>query len=111
MKIPRTLRLAALSLTLAFLSAFCLAGQSADGDRKVVAKTPAVYPTLARSMNIKGVVRLEALVLPNGNVKSVEVLGGHPILTQSAVTAVERWKYEPASHETKESVVIDFAAQ
>lgn len=108
MKIPHTLRLAAISLTLAFLSAFCLAGQSADGERKVVAKIPAVYPTLARSMNIKGVVRLEAQVLPNGNVKSVEIVGGHPILTQSAVTAVEHWKYEPASHETKEPVTIEF---
>ena len=111
MKIPLTLRLAAISLILALISIFCLAGQSADGDRKVVVKVPPVYPTLARSMNIKGVVRLEAQVLPNGNVKRVEVLGGHPILTQSAVTAVERWKYEPASHETKEPVTIQFNPQ
>jgi len=111
MKTPHALRLAALLLTLALISTFSSAQQSAEGERKVVVKTQAVYPTLAKSMNIKGVVRLEAQVLPNGSVKRVEVLGGHPILTQSAVTAVEHWKYEPASHETKEPVVIEFNPQ
>ena len=111
MKAPHTLRLAALLLTLALIATFSSAQQSAEGERKVVIKTQAVYPTLARSMNIKGVVRLEAQVLPNGSVKRVEVLGGHPILTQSAVTAVEHWKYEPASHETKEPITIEFNPQ
>ena len=111
MKVPRILRLAALLLTLALISTFCWPQQGAEAERKVVVKIPPLYPTLARSMNIKGVVRLEAQVLPNGNVKRVEVLGGHPILTQSAVTAVERWKYEPASHETKEPVTIQFNPQ
>jgi TonB family protein len=111
MEFPRALRRAALLLTLALISTFSWTQQSAERDRKVVVKTPAVYPTLARSMNIKGTVRLEAQVLPNGNVKRVEVLGGHPILTQSAVTAVEHWKYEPASHETKEPIVIEFDPQ
>ena len=71
-------------------------------------KTPANYPTLAHSMNIRGVVKLEALVAPNGTVKSVAVKGGHPILAQSAVTAVGHWKFEPAAHETKELVEIKF---
>jgi hypothetical protein len=44
-------------------------------------------------------------------VKSVDVKGGHPILTQSAVTAVGHWKFEPASHETKELVEIKFDPQ
>jgi TonB family protein len=111
MTIPRTLQLAAILLILAFISTSSWAGQAADGERKVVVKTAAVYPTLAKSMNIHGVVKLEADVLPNGTVKSVEVKGGHPILTQSAVAAVERWKFEPAAHETKESVQIEFTLQ
>jgi len=84
------------------------AQDSADGPRKVLIKTQAVYPTLARSMNIHGVVKIEALVLPNGIVKSVQVKGGHPLLTQSAVTAVGHWKFEPAPHETKELIEIKF---
>lgn len=84
------------------------AQDSAEGPRKVLIKTQAVYPTLARSMNIHGVVKVEALVLPNGTVKRVDVKGGHPLLTQSAVTAVGHWKFEPAAHETKEPIEIKF---
>jgi len=87
------------------------AQDAAEGVRKILVKTPAVYPTLARSMNIHGVVKVEALVLPNGTVKSVEVKGGHPLLTQSAVTAVGHWKFEPATHESKEPIEIKFDPQ
>ena len=62
-------------------------------------------------MNIRGVVKLEVRVAPNGIVKSVDVKGGHPILTQSAVTAVGHWKFEAASRETKELVEIKFDPQ
>jgi TonB family protein len=98
------------ALTLVFALAHSRAQESTDA-RKVVLKTPAVYPTLAQSMNIRGVVKLEARVAPNGTVKSVDVKGGHPILTQSAVTAVGHWKFEPASHETKELIEIKFDPQ
>jgi TonB family protein len=87
------------------------AQESSDGSRKVLVQTPAVYPTLARSMNIRGTVKLQAQVAPNGIVKKIDVLGGHPLLTQSAVTAVGHWKFEPAPHETKEAVEIKFDPQ
>ena len=80
----------------------------AEAPRKILVKTQAVYPTLARSMNIQGVAKLEAQVAPNGTVKSIVVKGGHPLLTQSAVTAVGHWKFEPAPHETKELVEVRF---
>lgn len=59
-------------------------------------------------MNIHGVVKVQAQVAPNGVVKSIEVVGGHPLLTQSAVTAVGHWKFEPAAHETRELIEIKF---
>lgn len=62
-------------------------------------------------MNIRGLVKVEALVSPNGTVKSVLVKGGHPMLAQSAVTAVGHWKFEPAAHETKEQIEIKFDPQ
>jgi TonB family protein len=89
-----------------------LVGQeSVESARKVLTKTPPLYPTLARSMNIHGVVKVEVQVLPNGNVKNVDVKGGHPLLTQSAVTAVGHWKFEPAAHETKELIELKFDPQ
>lgn len=87
------------------------AQEPSEGSRKVLVQTPAVYPTLARSMNIHGTVKLQAQVLPNGTVKKVDIMGGHPLLTQSAVTAVGHWKFEPAPHETKEAIEIKFEAQ
>ena len=97
------LLIAALSFV---VGSHCLAQDATT--RKVLTKTPAVYPTLARSMNIHGVVKLTAIVLPNGAVKSIEVKGGHPLLTQSAVTAVGHWKFEPEAHETTELIEVKF---
>jgi len=82
-----------------------------EGPRKIVLQTPAVYPSLARSMNIQGIVKLEAVVEPNGTVKKIDVKGGHPLLTQSAVTAVGHWKFAPAPHETKEQIEVKFDTQ
>ena len=62
-------------------------------------------------MNIRGTVKLLALVAPNGTVKKIDVVGGHPLLTQSAVTAVGHWKFEPGPKETKESIEIKFDPQ
>jgi TonB family protein len=87
------------------------AQESSERARKILVQTPAVYPTLARSMNIRGTVKLQAQVAPNGIVKKIDIVGGHPLLTQSAVTAVGHWKFEPAPHETKEAVEIKFDPQ
>jgi TonB family protein len=100
------------AMTVAFASISSQAQDSrGEGARKILVKTPAVYPTLAHSMNIHGVVKLEAEVLPNGTVKSIEVKGGHPLLTQSAATAVGHWRFEPAAHESKELIEISFSAE
>lgn len=84
------------------------AQDSPETTRKAIIKTQPQYPTLARTMHISGVVKLEATVAPNGTVKSINVKGGHPVLTQSAVSAVGHWKFEPASHETTELIEIRF---
>jgi TonB family protein len=109
----RKAAVAALLVALTFMFAPSLgrAQAPADSARRVLLKTPATYPTLAQSMNIRGLVKVEALVSPDGTVKSVVVKGGHPMLAQSAVTAVGHWKFEPASHETKELIEIKFDPQ
>ncbi len=84
------------------------AQEASEGVRKVVTKVVPLYPALARSMNIRGNVRADVLVAPNGTVKSVEVKGGHPVLAQAALDAIRQWKWEPAPHETHESVELRF---
>jgi TonB family protein len=79
-----------------------------DGARKIVSKVVPQYPSLARTMNLQGIVRAEVLVAPNGSVKLVEVKGGHPLLAQAAQAALREWKWEPAPRETHESVELRF---
>jgi TonB family protein len=76
--------------------------------RKIITKIVPSYPGLARKMDITGSVKIEALVLPNGSVKSTQTLGGHPVLAQAAVEAVRTCKWEPAPHETKEIIIFNF---
>ncbi len=84
--------------------------QEADG-RKVVNRVPPTYPVIARTMGLRGTVKVEATVLANGNVKLVEIKGGHPVLAEAAADAVRKWKYAPATHETKEPVTVKFEPQ
>jgi len=81
---------------------------STSSERKVVARSAPSYPELARRMHIGGVVKIEAMVRANGTVKSARALGGHPVLVDAAIAAVERWKFEPAQNETVEVVQVSF---
>jgi TonB family protein len=82
--------------------------QPSEAVRKVVTRVTPQYPSLARSMNIKGTVKLLVVVAPNGSPKSIEVRGGNPVLVQSAEKALRDWKWEPATHTTSEPVDLRF---
>ena len=62
-------------------------------------------------MHIEGSVKVEAVVRPNGTVKSTKVLGGSPVLVQAALEAVQKWMFEASPNETTETVVLTFAGQ
>lgn len=79
--------------------------------RKVAARVAPAFPDLARKMHIQGTVRIEAVVRPNGQVKSTRVLGGNPVLVEAASDAVKKWKFEPSPNETTEVVQLTFKAQ
>jgi TonB family protein len=99
--------LLALLLGFASTSVFAQSEETAS-TRKVTNKVVPMYPSLARGMNLSGRVKLEALVLANGTVKSVQVKGGNPLLAQSAQTAIRAWKWEKAEHDTTELVEFNF---
>jgi TonB family protein len=77
-------------------------------ERKVLTKVEPVYPDLAKRMHLGGVVKVEAVVLPNGNVKSTRVVGGNPVLIESATDAIRKWKFQTASSESTESLQLTF---
>jgi TonB family protein len=77
-----------------------------SSDRKVKQRVNPSYPELARHTNISGVVKLEATISASGQVRTVKVLGGHPLLAGAAEDALRKWKYEPGSGET--TTVVEF---
>jgi len=87
------------------------AQEDSDGKRKITSKIVPEYPEMARRMSLKGVVKIEAVVTSNGTVKTVELKGGHPVLAQAAMNAVRKWKWEPASHDTREPIEVRFDPQ
>jgi len=93
---------------LSFVPKALRAQEASDSDRKIVTKVMPQYPAFLRNLSIEGVVRADVLVGPEGKVKSLEVKGGHPVLVQSAETALRQWKWEPASHESHVRVELRF---
>jgi TonB family protein len=76
--------------------------------RKAIERVAPVYPQLARRTHIRGVVKLDVVVRPNGTVKSAKVLGGSPVLIESATDAVRKWRFEAGPEETTETVQVTF---
>jgi TonB family protein len=100
--------LAALALAgMVFLPAQSIFAQ-AHPNRKVITKVMPNYPELARRMHVQGSVKLEAVVRPDGVVKSTRVIGGNPVLLQPAADALIKWKFEAVQDETTEIVQLTF---
>jgi TonB family protein len=80
-----------------------------DLNRKVIARTAPSYPELAKRMHLKGKVKLEVVIAPEGSVKSAKLVGGSPVFEKSAIEAVKQWRFEPAAKETKAVILLEFA--
>ena len=76
--------------------------------RKVKTQVNPTYPELARRMNVHGKVKLQITVSPDGNVKAVHVLGGHPVLVGASEEAVKQWKFEAGAKETTQIIEFNF---
>lgn len=80
--------------------------QSDEINRRAKNKVQPFYPELARKMSISGTVKVEVTVSPNGTVKEARIVGGHPVLANSALDAAKKWRFEPAP--TESTGVIEF---
>ena len=101
-----------LLLSCSFVASGTAQSQSSSAEvRRVVRRAQPSYPEIAKRMNLGGTVKVLATVAPDGTVKSVQPMGGSPVLIQAAADAVYKWKFAPANAESKEPIELHFDAQ
>lgn len=91
-------------------SGFAQSGSSEEGKRKVKTRVTPVYPELARRMNVSGKVKIEVIITPDGRVKSMRAIGGHPLLVRACEDALKDWKFAAAAEESTQLFEFDFSA-
>jgi TonB family protein len=89
-----------------YFIAFCVQGRdektnknvirlsASQAPRKITDVKP-VYPEEALKNKIQAVVMGKLAIDTNGRVFQAEVISGHPLLNDAALTAVKQWVYEP----------------
>ena len=78
------------------------------GSRHIRRYVQPALPDIAKTMDLKGTVKLEVEIAPNGKVTSVKPLGGHPVLVDCAGRAVKNWQFDAATQTTTGPVTIIF---
>lgn len=68
--------------------------QGVTGGR-LIHKVEPIYPSEARLQRVEGAVVLDVLVGEDGNVHTVRVTNGQPLLAKAAASAVKQWRYQP----------------
>jgi len=76
--------------------------------RKVKTKVVPEFPVLAKQMNVTGKVKIETTISADGRVTNMKVVGGSPLLVNSALDALKKWRFEAGPRETTEIVEFDF---
>jgi TonB family protein len=69
-------------------------GGGIEAPRKLTHVDP-IYPPIAQSARVQGVVILEVLIAPDGKVAETHVLRSIPLLDQAATDSVRQWVFEP----------------
>jgi TonB family protein len=79
-----------------------------SAERKLITRIEPDYPETLQRLNIGGTVRLRVSISAKGNVEDVALLGGNPILGESAAAAVKKWVYTASSSRTITEVSVSF---
>jgi TonB family protein len=81
---------------------------ASNAERKLITRVEPEYPDELQKRAIGGTVRLKVTIAADGTVENTELLGGNPVLGDSASAAVARWRYAPAAAQTTREVSIPF---
>jgi TonB family protein len=86
----------------------CSTYASEQRQRAITYSEDPEYPAIAKKMDLHGTVKLKIWIKPDGTVRRIEYVGGHPVLAESALKAVKNWKYSPANQESNIVVELKF---
>jgi TonB family protein len=79
-----------------------------DAQRRLITRIEPEYPDTLKRLGIGGTVRLRVTISAKGNVESVELLGGNPILGEAAIFALKQWVYAASHSRTIAEVSLPF---
>lgn len=82
--------------------------QQSKGPRPILTKVIPRYPDLARPMRLEGTIKVTVTIAPSGTAKSVQAVGGHPLLLKAAEDAIAKWKWAPAPAESQDLIELRF---
>ncbi len=68
---------------------------------ELVKKVKPEYPSAALPQKLQGRVIVRAVVSEIGDVETVEIVSGDPVLANAAAEAVKQWKFKPFIHDSK----------
>ena len=66
-----------------------------EARRAIVKKVEPEYPAMARQIRLSGQVQVDVVIAETGAVEKVSVLKGNVLLSNSAVSALKKWKFIP----------------
>jgi len=74
-----------------------------DGPLRVVSLH---YPCLALKGRVQGAVRVQCAIREDGTCPDVKPVAGHPLLLQSALENLKKWRYKPSAR--PRSVLVEY---
>jgi TonB family protein len=102
-------KLSLATLTLAICaSQVCAQPSQVEEKRQVKRLVQPIVPELATKLNLRGTVKIEVTIAPDGTVKTTRIIGGHPVLASAAESAAQKSTFQPGPKETVEVIEFKF---
>jgi TonB family protein len=70
-------------------------------DQHIDHRFPPIYPPIAKAVRVQGTVDFAVRIGVTGNVESMKVVSGHPMLQQAAMDCLKQWTFHPFEKDGK----------
>ncbi|MGE5568666.1 MAG: energy transducer TonB [Rhodospirillales bacterium] len=61
----------------------------------LASKVPPEMPPLAKQLKLSGLVEMDVTINEEGEVESVTILRGNPVLSRAAESTMKKWRFKP----------------